>query len=184
MNKFIVSVLAKDRPGIIAQVSDILFDLDCNLTNVNQMILEGQFSGFFLVEAPNGFSPNDVRGLLEEKTAGSDLSIHVGDVIQETAAPKENNSNIFMITTIGPDQKGLVARFSAVMAQFDANIVNLKAVFKGGDAPEANLMSYQVNITEEVDAQALFTALRETATKLGLDIRIQHRNIFQAIHKI
>ncbi len=89
-----------------------------------------------------------------------------------------------MITTIGPDQKGLVARFSSIIASFNANIVNLRAVFKGGSDPNANVMSYQVCITDEVDTDALFAALREKAEELELDIRIQHKNIFDAINKI
>ena len=36
MNKMIISVLAKDRPGIIASMATDLCDLGCNLENVNQ----------------------------------------------------------------------------------------------------------------------------------------------------
>ena len=89
-----------------------------------------------------------------------------------------------LITTIGPDQKGLVARFSSIIASFKANIINLKAVFKGGSDPNANVMSYQVSISPSIDSPALFAALRAKAGELNLDIRIQHKNIFDAINKI
>jgi len=184
MSKLIITVLAKDRPGIIAQVSSDLFDLECNLENVNQMILQNQFAGFFIVEAPEGVGPEQVQQSLARKANGNGLSIYVRLLDENSLVPQDVNGDIFLITTIGPDQKGLVARFSSIIASFNANIVNLKAVFKGGIDPNDNVMSYQVAITRDVDSPALFAALREKAAELELDIRIQHKNIFDAINKI
>jgi glycine cleavage system transcriptional repressor len=45
-------------------------------------------------------------------------------------------------------------------------------------------MSYQIWVTPDMDTTALFADLRKKADDLGLDIRIQHRNIFDAINKI
>ncbi|WDP86446.1 MAG: ACT domain-containing protein [Desulfobacter sp.] len=185
MNKLIITVLGKDRPGIIAQVSNDLFDLGCNLENVNQMILQNQFAGFFIVDAPKKIEPRDLEEKLNKRENHNGLTIHVK--ILETNGSfdaQEPGREIFLITTIGPDQKGLVARFSSIIASFNANIVNLKAVFKGGTEPGANVMSYQVAVTNEVLSQDLFAALRKKAVELDLDIRIQHKNIFDAINKI
>ena len=184
MNKLIITVLAKDKPGIIARVSTDLFELDCNLENVNQMILQQQFAGFFIVEAPEDVTPEEVQEKLERKANGNGLSIYVRALDADATMGGEAGAELFLITTIGPDQKGLVARFSSILAAHNANIVNLKAVFKGGSDPNANVMSYQVAITGDVDAPALFSALRKKAEELNLDIRIQHKNIFDAINKI
>ena len=184
MSKFIITVIAKDRPGIIAKVTTILYELDCNLENANQMILQNQFSGFFFIEAPSGMGIDTIQQTLAEKTANTGLTIHVTTPGQDGDDFEEIDPETFLITTIGPDQKGLVARFSSIIASFGVNIVNLKAVFKGGSDPNANVMSYQVSISPEADAQGLFAALRAKADELDLDIRIQHKNIFDAINKI
>jgi len=52
MKKMIISVLGKDRPGIIAAVTRILFEQDCNIENVSQTILQNEFSGSFIVGVP------------------------------------------------------------------------------------------------------------------------------------
>jgi len=182
MNKLIITVLGKDRPGIIARVSQDLFELGCNLENVNQMILQGQFAGFFIAQAPADLPPETVQQTLTRKSNGNGLSIYVR--VLDPADTAAGEGELFMITTIGPDQKGLVAKFSGIIAAHNANIVNLKAVFKGGSDPNANVMIYQVAITPQVDAQGLFTALRDKASELNLDVRIQHKNIFEAINKI
>jgi len=185
MNKLIITVLGKDRPGIIAQVTTDLFDLACNLENVNQMILQNQFAGFFIVEAPKDLTPESIQADLTKRNNGNGLTIHVQELDAQPVSNQETvGADIFLMTTIGPDQKGLVAKFSSIIAAHNANIVNLKAVFKGGSDPNANVMSYQVAITSDVDTPALFAALREKAIDLALDIRIQHKNIFDAINKI
>ncbi|MBU4130118.1 MAG: ACT domain-containing protein [Proteobacteria bacterium] len=184
MTKLIITVLGKDRPGIISHISTILYERDCNLENVNQMILQNQFAGFFFVEAPSDLSLDQLQQIFIEKTVDTGLTVHVNRLEGNGHATDDFLPEIFLITTIGPDQKGLVARFSSIIATFKANIVNLKAVFKGGSDPTANVMSYQVEILPGVDAQAMFQALRDKALELNLDIRIQHKNIFDAINKI
>jgi glycine cleavage system transcriptional repressor len=183
MNKLIITVLGKDRPGIISQISTILYEENCNLENVNQMILQDQFAGFFFVEPPSGTTQDQLQQVFSERTVDTGLTIHVSPQGGNGNTP-ETPTDIFLITTIGPDQKGLVARFSSIIASFNANIINLKAVFKGGSDPNANVMSYQVSISPGIDCPALFAALRTKAQELNLDIRIQHKNIFDAINKI
>jgi glycine cleavage system transcriptional repressor len=148
------------------------------------MILQNQFAGFFIVEKPPGRTRNQLQQAFLEKIGDSGLTIHVNPLGTNGRAADESPAEIFLITTIGPDQKGLVARVSAIIAKFNANIINLKAVFKGGSDPNVNVMSYQVGISPDVDAPAMFKALREKAGELNLDIRIQHKNIFDAINKI
>jgi len=184
MNKLIITVLGKDRPGIISCISNHLYDLDCNLENANQMILQNQFAGFFIIEPPSSLTFDHIQKILTEKTRDTGLTIHVNALEGNGKGLDNPGDEIFLITTIGPDQKGLVARFSSIIAEFNANIVNLKAVFKGGSDPKANVMSYQVCISRDVDAQAMFKALKKKADQLNLDIRIQHKNIFDVINKI
>jgi glycine cleavage system transcriptional repressor len=179
-----ITVLGKDRPGIIALVSNILYEQGCNLENVNQMILQKQFAGFFIVQSPETLDVTTLNKELLERTNKSGLTIHVDRIEDKDPVYKTESGEIFLITTIGPDQKGLVARFSNILARHQANIENLKAVFKGGANPDANIMSYQVFIPKDMDTKKLFAELRQKATELGLDIRIQHKNIFEAINKI
>lgn len=184
MKKLIVTVLGKDRPGIIALISSRLYEMNCNLENVNQMIMQNQFAGFFIVEPEHYRDRDDFKHELETSIAGSELNIHVNHLDSVVTQTPVKSPETFLITTIGPDQKGLVARFSSILAKFNANITNLKAVFKGGNDPMSNIMSYQVDITDDVDQTSLFKALREKAGELNLDVRIQHKKLFETINKI
>ncbi|MBF0243397.1 MAG: amino acid-binding protein [Desulfamplus sp.] len=193
MDKIIVTVIGKDRPGIIAAVSKSLYLMGCNLQNVNQMILQNQFAGFFVVELPLNLTIEAILKQLEDDLKGLNLKVHadrVEDANHSNSdkalknAKSSNGCDIFFITTIGPDQKGLVARFTEIIASYSVNIVNLTAIFKGGDDPTANIMCYQVEIKPDTDQSGLFKSIRDKASELGLDISIQHKNIFETINKI
>ncbi|MBF0203048.1 MAG: amino acid-binding protein [Desulfamplus sp.] len=184
MNKIVVTILGKDRPGIIASVSKSLYQMDCNLQNVNQMILQNQFAGFFIIDHPTHLTLEVIRQQLEKDLADQKLHIHADIAETKGNDNHETDEEIFLITTIGPDQKGLVSRFTEIIASYNVNVTKLTAIFKGGDEPTANIMSYQVAITPDTNQAGLFKSLRQKALELGLDISIQHKNIFETINKI
>ena len=50
MKKAIVSVIGKDKKGIIAGVTDILFKMDINVADITQTIMQDYFTMIMLVE--------------------------------------------------------------------------------------------------------------------------------------
>ena len=184
MNKAILSVLGHDRPGIVAAVANCLFEHDCNIENVSQTILQTEFAGSFIVSLPQDLALDGLREILIEGLAPMDLHVHIEPLAAEEDAFVAEPSEPFVITTKGPDAKGLVARISTTMAAYNVNITNLQAVFKGGNEPGDNIMIYEVDIPTDIDQNLFYRDLRETAESLALDISIQHRNIFEAINRI
>ncbi|HSO20462.1 MAG TPA: ACT domain-containing protein [Desulfosarcina sp.] len=184
MNKKIISILGNDRPGIIAAVTRILFEQDCNIENVSQTILQNEFSGIFIVGVPASLGDADLHRCLEEGLAPMGLHVYEKPLSQPSPTASVVVGEPFVITTKGPDRKGLVAGITAVMAAHGVNVTNLQAVFKGGDDPNANIMIYEVDIPNDANHQALRRDLRETAMSLSLDISIQHKMIFEAINRV
>ena len=60
----------------------------------------------------------------------------------------------------------------------------MQAVFKGGDDPGDNIMIYEVDVPRRIEQQSLYRELKKRANELKLEIDIQHRNIFEAMHRI
>jgi len=184
MNKAILSILGHDRPGIVAAVSGILFDLNCNIENVSQTILQTEFSGSFIVTMPEEISLEDLYEKFFKMLTPMKLHVHIEPLLQKKTSLTTSESEPFVITTKGPDRQGLVAGISAILAGYDVNITNLQAVFKGGDEPGNNIMIYEVDIPVDTNQQALCRDLRDKAESLNLHISIQHRNIFETINRI
>ena len=184
MNKAVISVLGPDRPGIIAAATRILFEQDCNIENVSQTILQSEFSGIFIVAIPGALTIETLHEYLKEGLNPLNLHVYVKNLDIPDVEFSVENSEPFIITTRGPDRKGLVAAVTEIIARYGANVTNLQAIFKGGDDPENNFMIYEVDVPNDIDQQALYKDLRDKAADLSLNISIQHRNIFEAINRI
>lgn len=184
MNKFIISILGKDQPGIIAAVTQVLFEHDFNIEDVSQTILQNQFSGIFITSGPEKVSHEALQTAMQAHTKKFNLHFHVRAMGSNAATWTSCNCDPFVITTRGPDQKGLVARVTALMAAYNVNVTQLQAVFRGGNEPGKNIMIYEVDIPVDIDHGALRQALKDKGKELDLEINIQHKNIFEAINRI
>ena len=184
MEKVVISVLGRDRPGIVAAVSRILFDQKCNIENVSQTILQSEFAGIFIASVPDELTQDGLRSHLGKGLEPLGLHVILKRLEQQSEDEPSPPSEPFVLTTLGPDRLGLVASITEVIAQFGINITNLKAVFRGGDHPQNNVMIYEIDIPVGIDQSAFRQAIRQKAEELNLDLSLQHRDIFEAIHQI
>lgn len=76
--KAIVTVVGKDKKGIIANVSNVLYECDVNIADISQTIMQDMFTMIMLVESDS--SEATVRKLekkLDAVAKEMGLSIHV-----------------------------------------------------------------------------------------------------------
>lgn len=184
MPKAILSILGRDRPGIVAAVSKVLYEQNCNIENVSQSTLQSEFAGIFIVSLPQGLLAEALHRSLAAQMTPLGLDVHITLLEATAAAFMPPQSEAYIITTRGPDRKGLVAGISEVIARFKGNITNLQAVFKGGDDPGDNIMIYEIDLPGRTDPQDLYQELKKRANELSLEIDMQHRKIFEAINRI
>ena len=73
----IVTVVGKDRVGIIAQVCTLLSQQDVNVLDISQTVLQGYFTMIMRVDASGSQTPfAQLVKLLEEKGREEGLVIH------------------------------------------------------------------------------------------------------------
>lgn len=183
MNKVIITVLGCDRPGIVAAVSKALFDHGCNIEDVSQTILQTEFAGIFIASMPAGMKPAELLAGLEKRLQPEALSVFLKEM-QSKGPARPVQTEPFVITTMGPDRPGLVAGITGLLSEFGINITNLQAAFRGGDDPRRNVMIYEVDIPVEIDQNEFRAALFARARELRLDASLQHRDIFEQIHRV
>lgn len=86
-----------------------------------------------------------------------------------------------VITVVGHDTKGIIAKVSAGCAQAGANIIEIsQSVLK-----EYFAMIMVINISElNLPFGEFVDRMRELGKENGLDIRTMHEDIFNSMHKI
>ena len=72
-----VSILGPDRPGVVHLVSATLSGLRCNIEEISQTILQGQFAAIFIADMPDDISQDKVHSTLVKAIAARDMSLSV-----------------------------------------------------------------------------------------------------------
>lgn len=86
-----------------------------------------------------------------------------------------------IVTVMGVDKKGIIAGVSTLLSDFNINILDINQTIM----QNIFTMVMLVDIKESTaDFKEVSSALSELGEKLGVEIRIQHEDIFNSMHKI
>jgi len=75
--KAVVTVVGKDKKGIIAKISNVLFNNDVNILDLSQTIMQDMFTMIMLVEGDEKTSVKNIIEQLQAIGEEMELSIHV-----------------------------------------------------------------------------------------------------------
>lgn len=75
--KAVVTVVGKDKKGIIAKISNVLFNNDVNILDLSQTIMQDMFTMIMLVECEESTSVKNITEQLQVIGDEMELSIHV-----------------------------------------------------------------------------------------------------------
>lgn len=86
-----------------------------------------------------------------------------------------------VVTVTGKDRKGIIARTSGYLADNNINILDITQTI----LQDIFTMVMLVDIKDcKIDFKTLSANLSEIGDELGLEIRIQHEDIFNSMHRI
>lgn len=86
-----------------------------------------------------------------------------------------------VITIVGQDRVGIVAMVSGVLAMRNVNILNINQNILDGFFNMVIIASVE---NSSVDLASLQQELKEKGGAMGLDIKVQHEDIFRSMHRI
>lgn len=76
--KAIVSVIGKDKKGIIAKVSTALYEMDVNIENISQTIMQEYFTMIMAVDLSDSkLKFNEIASNLEKLGKDNAVEIHI-----------------------------------------------------------------------------------------------------------
>ena len=174
MGKYILSITAQDRPGIVAGVSQALMELNGNTEAASQTVHQGYFAMIVLCSLPDDTSMKIITEQVQAH-AGRDLHVYVTEY-QAGAAPSQNIEQTFIATAIGPDKPGILHALTSYLASKKINIDDLYCCVK-----ETNFVVIcQIAVPENMDVSMLQMDLEAVGQERGFEAHLQHENIFNA----
>ena len=134
-NTFLITAFGKDRPGIVAGVTGILYDLGANVEDASMTRLGGEFTMMLVTSVPASLSGDKLERELKslEKKLGIQTAAkgipYAGGGSAQGAPPR------YMIAVYGSDHPGIVYRVTDQLAKRKVSITDLQTKVTGGAKP-------------------------------------------------
>jgi len=179
MKDYILTVMARDRVGIVRDVASALSALDGNITHVSQTVMCGYFTLIISVQMPDERTMLEIRQAVERKGEVGELEVNVRpyEVVPES---RSRNAEHFTLTMVGKDRPGIISRATDYLARRDINIDDFYAYVLDGRF----VMLVQVSIPDGVDADDVRSEIEILGKEFELTVQLQHENIFRATNEV
>jgi glycine cleavage system transcriptional repressor len=126
MNELAITVIGHDRPGIVADVAEMLAGLGANLTDSTMTRLRGHFAMTLICTGP---SAADVEAVLAPLSADGRLLATVRAVRPEAETAPAGEP--YVMSVHGADRLGIVAAVTRVVARAGGNVTDLTTRLAG-----------------------------------------------------
>ncbi len=144
---YMLTVVGKDRPGIVAHVTAALYEGGCNLGEASMMRLGDSFTIMLMVQHQG--TAKSLEQILETVIDSMDLHMHIDAIegrLHQHLLPDVR------ITVFGADQPGIVAKITGALSNAGLHILNLESDVGGSDARPFYIMHIEGQAGAGLDA--------------------------------
>ncbi len=176
-HRWIVTVLGKDRPGIVAGATKVLYALGANLEDSAMTRLAGEFAILLIFSAPASVTDQRLRQAFDRLKRQQQLSLNLKPLTKlESRAPKARGIP-YLISVYGADRPGIVYRVSQALAHSRINITDVqthRSDLKGKRSGSAfYLMLLEVELPPGVKVTSLERTLGQLGRQLGVEVSMR-----------
>ena len=145
-NWYMLTLVGKDQPGIVAAVTTALFDAECNLGETSMIRLGQNFSVMMMVE---GGDEAGLRATLQPVAERLKLALHIDAIdpgLHQRLVPD------VCILVHGADRAGIVAQITARAEQAGLNILDLESDVGGTEDRPIYILQIEGVAEQGIDA--------------------------------
>lgn len=159
MTQLAITVVGRDRPGIIAEATSALAGLGLNLEDSTMTLLRGHFAMMLITEGDAEVAA--VESALAGLGEGGALSVTVRPVGAGEAA---GAGTPYLLSVHGGDRPGIVSAIASEVARVGGNITDLTTRLSG----DLYVLTAECDLPADTDVAALGSAVGGAAQRLGV----------------
>lgn len=168
---FALSAIGKDRPGIVAEVSGLIYECGGNLEDSRMTRLGEQFALLILLSGGGEEFQYRLSTGCKRLEWEKHLSIFLTPLEAFEGKPGEKGRiALYELSTTGMDRMGIVHRVSRLLADHGINITDMET--KATPSPESGTPIFTMKILLEIPAEIPLKALLEKLNHLGEELAI------------
>jgi len=170
-NRFIMTAFGKDRVGIVADVTRLLYENDCNLEDTTMSMLADEFTLSLLFSSPSA----DIAEQLTKECRRLEMVKEISAFVRPLKAPRAKPARGYKTCTLhieGLDQAGIVYKTSQFLADHNLNILRLNSTANASPQSGATIYSMDIHIQvpEEISLDDVEEKLVSVADELHVDV--------------
>ena len=146
LNWYMLTLVGKDQPGIVAGVTTALFDADCNLGETSMIRLGKNFTVMMMVQ---GLDADTLRNALQPVVGKMQLALHIDAIepgLHQRLVPD------ICILVHGADRTGIVSQVTSKAEQAGLNILDLESDVGGTEADPIYILQIEGLAEQGIDA--------------------------------
>jgi len=171
---FILSAIGSDRPGLVAELAQLIFDCGANLEDSRMTILGTDFAVILLCSSSDAEIGDRIAAGAKQLERDHGLTILQRSLEsgERPAVPAPGN-RLYRVEAIGEDRAGIVAGLCRVLADRGVNIAELTTRSRSGPG---GAQSYELHVLAEVpdtvEVPALRASLEREGDRLIIDVAL------------
>jgi glycine cleavage system transcriptional repressor len=172
MSHFALTIIGRDRPGIVSQVTEILYRIGCNIADSTCTILGGQFAMILILSHPEYHDRESFGGAfapLEE----TGLSVFLRTLKPGGEIHCIDRGEICMISVYGADKPGIVYRVAKELGDRRVNITDLNTKLVGSAARPVYVMMIEAVLPEGTTVEEIDGMVGALKEELQVDISVR-----------
>ena len=169
--KLVISALGEDRPGIVDELSNIIYTHGLNIEDSRMTVLGGEFAILLLVSG----EPSSIDGL-NSQLDDIEQALRMRLLIKVTAETRTLDNTVpYSVEVASLDHPGIVRQLSGFFSSRDINIVNLQT--ERYAAAHTGSPMFALHMTVGIPAETNIAQLRDTfmefCDELNLDAELK-----------
>lgn len=170
---FALSAIGRDRPGIVADLAELIYECDCNLEDSSMTILGGEFAVLLLLSGQGEDVEQRLSAACKRLEWEKRLTVFFRPLEGEpTAYPVGERATSYELQATGVDKAGLVARIARCLASQGISIVKMVTHSRPepGSGTAIYTMQIEMTVPEAVDTSSLREQLDHISDELHIHI--------------
>jgi glycine cleavage system transcriptional repressor len=171
---FILSAVGRDRPGIVADLAQLVYDCEANLEDSRMTILGNEFAAILLCSGAAADLERRLADGARRLEWENRLTIFLRPLEGEPRPPvPAPGTRLYRVETEGEDRAGIVARICRVLADRRVNIADLQSrTLPSPSGGAIYRMSIHAEVPDRLDVAELGKALDDAGQSIGVEVRL------------
>jgi glycine cleavage system transcriptional repressor len=174
----VLTGVGRDRVGIVAELTDTLFELGCNLLDSSMTLLRGEFAVILMVTLPESVTLDLLSQRLKTIQEKLGFTLHVRLLSEEELKHSDNTDSIHVISVYGADKPGIVSGVARKLAALGVNITDVQTK-RTSEKQSIFIMVLEVTVPPSLTTERLTEELKATASSLAVDLSVREVEVVE-----